>query len=382
METSCCRQNRPARLAFLLQDLTFGGTQTQTLELAGRLDGAKFQPEIWLLTAGDDLVPTARRRGIPLVWLSRRPRVGPVSVINLWRHLRRNPVDLLMLLTAAPNIWGRILGRLTGTPLIVGNCRGGAPHRQHERWLWPLADHLISNSQAEADILTGRYGIPPPRLTVIPNGVDLERFSPPTGKSRGEKPIILSVGRLEPQKDHNTLLAAFRLVAELEPRAELWLVGNGSRREALQRQANRLAPSCRVRLLPGQADLRPLFKAAALLAMSSRWEGLPNVVLEAMAAGLPVAATQVGGLPEVVLPGQTGWLAPPGDPAALAAAISEALAAPKHLEALGANARRLVKEQFSLIAMVRRHEEVFLRLLTHQTGQPNPGAQDRQDAQS
>jgi glycosyltransferase involved in cell wall biosynthesis len=202
--------------------------------------------------------------------------------------------------------------------------------------------------------------------------VDVEHFSRPPAKSLSKKPVILSVGRLVQQKDHDTLMAAFRLVVEQEPKAELWLVGEGSRRDALKLEANRLFPPGQVRLLPAQLDLRPLFQAATLFVLSSLWEGLPNVVLEAMATGLPVVATGVGGLPEAVLPGQTGWLVPPRDPPALAAAINEALTAPETREAFGINARRLVEEKFALTDMARRHQEVFLNLLANELGCPNP----------
>ena len=140
---------RPARLVFLLQDLKFGGTQRQALELARLLDPARFQVEVWLLAAGDDLAPLAREAGLPLVRLGRQEHVGPAALARLWRRLQQQPVDLLMPLTVVPNIWGRVLGRLARVPVIVGNCRGGgAPRRQHERWLWGLAHHIICNSAA------------------------------------------------------------------------------------------------------------------------------------------------------------------------------------------------------------------------------------------
>src|SRR5512141_1443710 len=96
----------PARVVFLLQDLKFGGTQRQALELARRLDPSRFRPEIWLLAAGDDLVPQARDGGLPLTWLSRQEQVGPGALLNLWRRLRRGAVDLLLPFTVVPNIWG------------------------------------------------------------------------------------------------------------------------------------------------------------------------------------------------------------------------------------------------------------------------------------
>ncbi|MBW1992598.1 MAG: glycosyltransferase family 4 protein, partial [Deltaproteobacteria bacterium] len=347
---------RPVRLAFLLQDLKFGGTQTQTLELASRLDRSRFHPEIWLLIAGDDLAPAARQRGLELVWISRQPRVNPICLARLWRHLKRQPVDLLMLLTVVPNVWGRILGRLAGVPLIIGNCRGGAPQRQHERWLWPLAHHLISNSRAEKAFLTDRCRVPRHRVTVIPNGVDVEYFSPWPADDPPHRLVILSVGRLVRQKGHDTLLAAFRRVARQIPQAELWIVGEGPRLPALEDQAGHFLASGRIRLLPPRGDLRPLFQEATLFVLASNWEGLPNVILEAMAAGLPVVATEVGGVPEAVVPGRTGWLVPPGDPEALAEAIREALAAPETRKTFGRQARQRVKHNFSLADMARRHE--------------------------
>ena len=143
------------------------------------------------------------------------------------------------------------------------------------------------------------------------------------------------MARLVPDKDHDTLIAAFSQVAAAFPETELWLVGDGPRRQAIQRQVRcSLAPD-RVRFWPGQPDIRPWLHRACLLVLSSRYEALPNVVLEAMAAGLPVVATQVGGLPEVVVPGRTGWLVPPGDAPALAAALSQALGDAGTREALG-----------------------------------------------
>ena len=179
----------PARLVLLLQDLKFGGTQRQTLELARRLDPGRFQVEVWVMTAGDDLMPLAREWSIPVVRLARQAVVGPLALINLWRRLHRQPPDLLMLLTVVPNIWGRILGRLARVPVIVGNCRGGgAPWRQHERLLWPGMDHLLCNTAALKTELTRTL-----RDSAGENYGDLERGGygflwPGAGGSVGQVP--------------------------------------------------------------------------------------------------------------------------------------------------------------------------------------------------
>src|SRR4030042_256322 len=352
----------PARVVLLLEDLKFGGTQRQALELARGLDPRRFQPEIWSMTGGYDLAPLARSSSIPIIYLPRRKRPGPDSLTRLWLLLKTPPPDLLLTLTAVPNIWGRLLGRGAGAPLIVGNVRSLTHHRQHEGRLWPFAHHILCNTEAIKDKLNKDCKISLARITVIPNGVDTD-FFPPVHSGPAPKPVVLSIGRLVPDKDQETLIRAFRLVQGDHPKAELWLVGDGPRKQALERLAHQLLPPGSVRFLPGQPELRPLYNHAALLALSSRHEASPNVVLEAMATGLPVVAPKVGGLPEMVTPGESGWLAPPGNVSALAAAMSNLLGDPNTASAFGRAGRQRVERDFSLTAMVRRHEEVFENLL-------------------
>jgi glycosyltransferase involved in cell wall biosynthesis len=355
---------KPFRVVFLLQDLFFGGTQRHTLELARGLDPSLFQPEIWLLMAGDDFVPLARNWHLSLTWLGRRPLVAPDSLVRLWWRLKNQPVDLLMLLTGVPNIWGRLLGRLTKVPLIVGSWRGtGCPDQNFERWLWPLADHFMCNAGALKKLMMDRFQIPDGRITVIHNGVNLGYFRPAAEPLPSERQVVLCIARLVPEKDHDTLIAAFALVAAHHPEAELWLVGDGPRQEAIRRLAHSLLPPQRLRFFPGQLDLAPILRQSSLLALSSVAEGLPNVVLEAMAAGLPVVATDVGGLAEVVKHGETGWLVAPKDVVGLAEAISQLLANDTMRAAFGQAGRRRVERRFSVAAMVQQHQEVFLRLL-------------------
>ena len=354
---------RPARLVFLLQDLTFGGTQRQTLELARRLNPARFQVEIWVLAGGDDFAPLARHYGLPVIRLGRRRQVGPAAIARLGRRLIRQPPDVLMPLTVVPNIWGRILGRLARVPLIIGNCRGGgAPRQQYERRLWPLAHHILCNSQAIQAVLTDTCGVPETRLTTILNGVDTDYFQPPAAPAAGP-PRILSVARMVPEKDHDTLLTAFHLTAPAQRETELWLVGDGPRLAATRELAQRLSIADRVKFIPPREDLRPLLHQASFLVLSSRTEALPNVVLEAMAAGLPVVATRVGGVPELVDHGHTGWLVNPGDVTGLAAAMNQALADSDAIQARGQAGRERAVKHFSLETMARQYEAVLDRLL-------------------
>jgi glycosyltransferase involved in cell wall biosynthesis len=159
------------------------------------------------------------------------------------------------------------------------------------------------------------------------------------------------------------MLAAFGRLTQRHPDAELWLVGNGPRREILEQKVRDLGLSGRVKFLPVAKDIRPLYRQADVFVLSSVEEALPNVVLEAMAAGLPVVATRVGGLPEAVVPEDTGLLVSPRDVDGLAAALGRLLDGPETRRNLGRRGRERVVEQFSFGAMVSRHEEVWARLL-------------------
>jgi glycosyltransferase involved in cell wall biosynthesis len=366
-------QNRhviePFRVVLLLQDLFFGGTQRHTLELARGLNPDRFQTEIWVMRSGDDFVPLARSWNLSLKWLGRTPFVGPDSLVRLGWNLKNQPVDLLVLLTGVPNIWGRLLGRLTKVPLIVGNLRGtGSPERNFEKWLWPLADHFLCNAAMLKKIMMDRFPIPDDRITVIHNGVDLDYFHPAPVPLPPDRQVVLCIARFVPEKDHETLMTAFSLVAARHPEAELWLVGDGPGRQAIRGLATRRLPPRQLRLLPGQPDVTTLLQQSSLLVLSSTHEGLPNVVLEAMAAGLPVVATDVGGLSEVVQQGETGWLVAPKDVSALADAISHLLAHDNVRAAFGQAGRKRAEQKFSLASMVQQHEDMFLRLLHRSPG--------------
>ena len=137
----------PIKTILLLQDLLHGGTQRHTLELAKRLDPARFDVRIWTLMAGGDFLPLAERYGLRVRTLSGAGRVTPAAILALWRELRRERPQVLMALTVVPNIWGRVLGRLAATPVVVANCRGGDDlWRQHE----DLLKHLATTISATA----------------------------------------------------------------------------------------------------------------------------------------------------------------------------------------------------------------------------------------
>lgn len=354
----------PARVVLLLEELNFGGTQRQVLELGSHLDPSRFSVEIWLLTAGNDMASLAQERNVPVRHLTDANWVNPSSLGVLWRLLRSNRTDILVLLTVIPNIWGRLLGRLAKVPVVVATCRqSGGPLRQHDWLLWPLADHHVVNAEDLRTQLTRDFGVPRCRITVIPNGVDTDFFHPAPNPRKGQRKSVLCPARLHPDKDHKTLIAAFKHVAAEHPEVELRIVGNGPHRDIINELVAASGLARKISLIPGQKDLRPYFWDSDLTVLSSIHEGLPNVILEAMACGLPVVATHVSGLPELVEHGKTGLLVPPQNPAALAAAISCLLDDEKLRESFGRSGRETAVVKYSIQSMVKSHESLFTRLL-------------------
>jgi len=360
----------PVRVLMLLEDLCFGGTQRQAVEMAARFDPERVRPCLRVLLQGDDFAPLARERGLDVQWLTRSRRLGPAGLAALWRCLRRERPDVLLLLTALPNIWGRLLARLdellpdAPCPVVVGNIRqSGAPARYHERWLKNLAHHHVCNAASLRRQLQQDFGLPAGRVSVIHNGVDVERFRPAAAGTQ-QPLLVVSAGRLVPDKDQKTLLRAFALVARELPEVRLQLYGEGPLFAELQQQAAAMPADTvnRVALKGGRAGLEDVYPRAGLFALSSLREGLPNVVLEAMACGLPVVATAVDGVPELVAHGDTGLLTPPGDVEALAAAMLELLQDPARRREMGTAARRRVVEAFSYESAARAHEALFEQL--------------------
>ncbi len=353
--------SKPIDIVLLLQDLEFGGTQRYAIHLLKNLNRRLFSPQLWILRGGMDMVPLALESGIRPVWLSRASWVGPHSLSHLaWRLLRHRP-QILYTLTSAPTIWGRLLGSITKVPVIVSSWRNTAL-KQYESWMWPLSTRIICNANALKDDITLRHGVDLKRVAVIPNGVDAEFFTPDKDQKSG-KPAVLYIGSLVPKKNPLALLEGFRLTAERVPDARFDIIGNGYLKGQMKRFICRHALESRIRMLPGRPDIRHHLRRAWIFAMASNREGSPNVILEAMAAGLPVVATRVGGVPELVEEGVTGILVERGDPQDLADALIDCLSDKAQRRAMGLKARERVLAHHSLEKVVKQTEKVLMEAI-------------------
>jgi len=352
----------PIKIVFLTQDLCYGGTQRQIMELARRLDKKYFAPSIWTLTGATDLDSLALEYSIPVINLGKNTSPNISFILSLFKQLRLERPNILVPCTAMPNIWGRILGKARNIPVIIGTCRGGgAPKSQHEYFLWRLTKHMICNTKPLYEIISA-LGMPSEKITYIPNGVDSEFYEAAKIPLSQRPPLILSVGRLVDNKDYPTLLEAFKIVLETIPNAKLRIVGSGPHKLNMQKEISHTSFKNAVELIESSVDTRHHYQEAKIFALTSIVEGQPNVILEAMSSSLPIVATNVGGVPDMVQDRQTGFLSQKGDIRAIAQNICTLLNNEELCQTMGEAGRDRVINEFSFQKMVGTHQSVFEKL--------------------
>jgi glycosyltransferase involved in cell wall biosynthesis len=212
-------------------------------------------------------------------------------------------------------------------------------------------------------------GVPPQRIHVITNGVDLDQFNFAGRESRSRLGLATDdvvfgiVGRLEPEKDHRTLLQAFRALIDHRQAARLLIIGGGSLRGELESYSRTLGLERNVTFLGARTDIPEVLAALDVFVLSSVQEGVPLSVVEAMGAGKPIIATDVGGLRLLVKPSVNGLLVPPEDPAAFAAAMSELTVNPTLRQEMGVRSRQIARDSFSVSTMINRYQEIYESVL-------------------
>lgn len=252
--------------------------------------------------------------------------------------------------------------------VVVSRRVSFAPKKDFiNRWKYHAPDMLLAVSGKVAEVLV-ESGIPADKVTRVYSTVDLSRLDvPPVDRATLDLParskFLFSAGALVGHKDHATLVSAMSLVSKALPNARLLIAGEGELRGALEQQIEALELNEHVRLLGHRTDVPALTRAADVYVSSSWSEGLGTSVLEALACETPVVATVAGGIPEMVIPGETGRLVENRNPEALALAIIAALKEPKESKKMAQAGRKLVEERFTTNGMVEATLEVYLKLV-------------------
>lgn len=369
----------PIKVGFLIASLRTGGKERMTVAVLRHLDRERFDPFLCVMNAGELLAEVQDQRVYAPLTRFRGDVFGFVG--KLFRILRREKPQVLVCLSyRLTGAVGRILGKLLRVPLIIYELHG--IERLGQRDL-ELPDRLIFKHMTDHLIAIGpdlrqnfiRDGFPAEKITLIRNGIDTDRFRP-TDKAdckqtrlgfAPETPVIGCVSGMRPKKNLPLLVDAFRLVLASVPNAKLVFVGDGSERPTLEAHITQHDLWESVCLLGLRHDTPELLNAFDVLALSSVSEAAPLVVLEAGACGLPVVSTAVGEIPEMIKDGETGYLVPSGDAAALADRLIALLTQPDLRARMGSAARQHVIQHFSIGASVRAREALFVRLL-HEKG--------------
>jgi glycosyltransferase involved in cell wall biosynthesis len=305
------------------------------------------------------------------------------ALVRLYRLIRQERPQVVHTHTAKAGFVGRLAARLARVPVVVHTFHGHVLHgyygpcktqllRRMERGLAGLTDRIVTVSeQVKRDLVT--YGVAAAdHIQVISLGLELHPFLHSAryrGTFRhewqltGAERLVGIVGRLFPIKNHHLFLEAAALVAGKDPAARFVIVGDGTLRPALERRAQEMGIAERVIFTGWRRDLPDIYADLDVLAVTSNNEGTPVSAIEAMAAGCPVVATHVGGLPDLIHEGKTGYLVPPGDAPALATAWLRLLQQPERARRMGETARRTARERFSAQRLVTDMEQLYLELL-------------------
>ena len=361
-------------MALVITDMDVGGAERSLAALATRLDRDRWNPKVFCLGPEGKMVAPLAAAGLTPVCLNVNRRRPVQSIRQLAAALRQHAPQLIQSFLFHANVASRLAAPLAGVPWVLSGIRV-AEHQK--RWHLTLDRLTVGLSAAEVCVSEGvmRFsrdveGVSPERLVVIPNGVDPAVYdSRRAGRARAlglpaDAYLVLSIGRLDVQKGLPFLLDAAERVSAARADWHLVLVGDGPERDwLLARIASSPALSGRVHWLGRRDDAPGLLKAADLLVLASLWEGMPNVVLEAMAARRAVVATAVEGSEELVIPGETGWLVPPRNEEALTQALLEAAAHPEQCRRFGAAGRELVEREYTFGRMVAAYERLWAGVL-------------------
>jgi glycosyltransferase involved in cell wall biosynthesis len=365
----------PLRVLELLVSTGLGGGPAQVRELVRHLAPA----ELAVTVAGPSGGPYARifgDGGTPFVEIATdRLGIGPLAAVL--RLVRRGRIDLVHSHGKGAGLYGRLAARRAGVPAVHtfhGIHYAGYPagldrlYLALERRLARMTEAIVYVSESEARDAAGLGLAPPGGTHVIVNGIDVRRIAlaatprPAARKALGLEPDALVVGtvaRFDPVKALDVLLRGFAVLAAIQPTARLVLIGDGPEARRLRALAGSLGIDAQVRFAGVVADASRLLPALDLYASASRREGLPLALLEAMACGLPVAATRVSGHVDVVEDGVTGVLVPPDDPAALGRAMDALVANPARREVMGQAGRRRAEECFAASRMAAETANLY-----------------------
>lgn len=365
---------RPIRALFVVPDLGVGGAERHVTTLLPRMDPTRFTPSVVCIGAEGGLFGALSAAGIEARALHLRKRQAMRALHELVAIARRVQPDVVLVRGYSAETLGRIAARVAGVKhsiVWVHNIGDVAPRggvrRVVDRSLNRWTSSYFGVAEAQRSYLVDELGYPDDKIHIIYNGVDPTQFAVDTDRSvlaefgfGAGDPVVGIVAALRPEKDHFTFLRAARAVIDVLPDARFLVIGDGETRRQLETMCAELGITPNVRFAGLRDDIDRLLRAIDVFVLSSATvECFPISLLEAMACARPAVCTTVGGIPEMIIDGETGYLVPPKDPHALAARLLRLLSDPQSAHRMGLAARARVESKFDLNRSVAKAQQAI-----------------------
>ena len=387
-KTGALHDGRPRRIVFLIHDLGCGGAQRQLVLLLKYLDRAQWLPEVVVMDMTDPFfAPELHRLSVPIVHAQPHRIFWSSVVWRLVKHLASNPCQILHNWLPNSIHAGAIAGTIVGIPVIIASMRSEAPDcvpEKVERWRRAidmisvrLSTVLLGNSQAVCEAYQRWTRVSRNRMETVYNGVEVAS-APDLARSlrdqlRAEKglpvdaPIVGIIARIDADKDHATFLLAARHVHAKRPDVQFAIIGDGPLRSDVSEAIMSGGMSGYVSMLGRCADAQLMMQLLDVVALTSVSEGCPNVLIEAAELGVPAVTTAAGGAVELIMDGETGFVVPRKDSAAMAERIIQLISNQKMRHSIIQAARSRVRSQFSMSQTLAKMNDVYRRAITRVT---------------
>ncbi|MFQ5649768.1 MAG: glycosyltransferase [bacterium] len=365
-------KNGKIRVLQLVEGMNWGGAETKLWELIAHMDRDRFETTVCSLGIGDRIKNKFDDLRVPFISLKRRSRIDPKLILDVARLIRREKIDVVMTTLFYADVVGALASAISPNKAVFSWETISAPewlvkHRLLAyRFSMRFCSKVVSVSHATARWLVEQRGLSEDKVMVIPYGVDLHTYkqgkNPQLRAELGIAPQTAVVGviaRLHEQKGHRYLVEAARAILTKYEDVQFLFAGDGELRDELEKQVAEAKLGEHVKFLGFRNDVKELLRTFDVFVLPSLYEGLPNVILEAMATGLPVVATSVDGTVELVEDGSTGFLVPPKDPRALSDKILRLLADTELRKSFGRQGRQRVVNEYSLELQVNHFQNLY-----------------------
>jgi|GEM_PF-343022 sugar transferase (PEP-CTERM/EpsH1 system associated) len=363
---------------FIINGLGIGGAERNLVEMLRNYRSDRYNPIVCSVGQGGPFQEVLEAHNIPVYVFYKKHPFDVSLVFKVAKLMRRYRCKIAVTILFYADIIGSLAAWLARVPVCImwsagtigkGSKNDGRRHRLSYKLVRHLVKYVISVSRKTAQFLVKERSIPANKIKILHYGVDINNFAPMSEHERKKKRaelgytdqhfLVAEIGRLTEQKGHIYLIRAAVSLVRKHPNLRFLIIGDGPLRESLKEEVRRQGLETFFNFLGARKDIRELLNAIDLMVLPSLWEGLPNIILEAMACGTPIVATAVDGTPEAVVDGETGILIPPRDPDALARAIDHLIGNRELLKKMGRNARMRAIEEFSIGKQIERFNALF-----------------------